>query len=140
MTGIKVSSIINPTELSEKVEYAIRNIFPNLDFKIEENKIIGIGSLNNLEKLHDLLRKQKILDTARAELLKGVIGNKIKFALNKQVAYVGKVNFPADKESLGSIFVEIEVSDLDNIMKIINYLAPETVDGHIVQEEIPLSL
>jgi len=47
---------------------------------------------------------------------------------------VGKVNFPAGEETLGSIHVEITADNAEDLMMIIDWLAPETVEGEPVRE------
>lgn len=47
---------------------------------------------------------------------------------------MGKVNFPAGEESLGSIHVEISAENKEALMKIIDWLSPRTVDGKPVEE------
>ncbi|MDR2846265.1 MAG: hypothetical protein LBV63_03185, partial [Candidatus Methanoplasma sp.] len=73
-----------------------------------------------------LIRKQKILDSARGVLFKGVRGNRTTIHLNKQVATVGKVSFTEPRTILGTIEVTIEDEDLELL---IDRVAPETVDG-----------
>jgi len=54
--------------------------------------------------------------------------------LNKQVACIGKLNFPPGEESLGSIHVEISAQNMGDLFKVIDWLAPETIDGKPVEE------
>ena len=120
---VTVSAFVHPTESIEKVERAIKNIFPDALLRLEKgekNKLVGTASL---QRLQELLRKQKIRDTARTELFKSKAGDKIEFVLNKQVAYVGKVNF--GKDSLGGICVSIEAEDAE---KLIDWLVSKTED------------
>ncbi len=133
---VRVSALVYPTEVKEKVATAIMNIIPvelNLqDFGVP--RLYGEGGLENLRKLHLLLREHRILDTARHFFLTGIEGNTIQFRLNKQVAFVGKVNFPAGDESLGSIYVEISAANEEDLLKIIDWLAPRTIGGKPVEE------
>ncbi|MDL5503281.1 MAG: RNA-binding domain-containing protein, partial [Candidatus Methanoperedens sp.] len=92
------------------------------------------GDLESLRTLHLRLREERILDTARKILLDGIEDNTTKFRLNKQVAYIGKLNFPAGKESLGSIHVEISAQNLSELFLVIDWLAPDTFDGKPVME------
>lgn len=133
---VKVSTLVYPTELEENVTKAITNLFP-LELHHEEfgiPRLSGEGDLESLRVLHLRLREERILDTARHILLKGVQGNTVQFQLNKQVAFAGKVNFPAGEESLGSIYVEISAGNKEDLMKVINWLAPQTIKGKPVEE------
>ncbi|MCE8429875.1 MAG: hypothetical protein J5U19_15990 [Candidatus Methanoperedens sp.] len=133
---VRVYAPVHPTEIGDKVKAAIANIIPvglhNQDSGTPG--VCGEGDIESLRKLHRFLRDAQILDTARNYLISGIDGNMTRFRLNKQVAYVGKVNFPAGEESLGSIYVEISAIDHEELLKIIDWLAPETVDGEPVME------
>jgi len=133
---VSVSAPVNPTEMQEKVEKAISNFFP-VELKLQELEIptlFGEGDLECLRTLHLRLREERILDTARKIFLNGIDKETTQFRLNKQVAYIGKLNFPAGKESLGSVHVEISAQDLSELLKVIDWLAPQTIDGKPVME------
>ncbi|MCZ7399632.1 MAG: hypothetical protein O8C62_08140 [Candidatus Methanoperedens sp.] len=133
---VRVSALVYPTEIEEKVRKAITNLFP-VELKLRDfgtPQLYGEGNLESLRLLHRRLREERILDTARHIFLTGVEGNAAQFRLNKQVAFAGKLNFPAGEESLGSIYVEISAGDEDSLLRIIDWLAPETIDGKPVGE------
>ena len=133
---VRVSALLNPTEVREKVEKAISNFIP-VTLDIEDfgiPRLFGEGDLESLRKLHRSLRTEKILDTARHVLLDGINGNSTQFILNKQVAFIGKLNFPAGEESLGSIHVEIAAENENDLHMVIDWLAPRTIDGKPVLE------
>jgi len=133
---VRVFAPVNPTEIREKVEKAISNFFP-FELKLQDFKITGLsgeGDLESLRTLHLRLREERILDTARSILLNGIEGNTTKFRLNKQVAFTGKLNFPAAEESLGSIHVEISAQNLSELFKVIDWLAPQTIEGNPIME------
>lgn len=133
---VRVSALVYPTEIEEKVRITITNLFPVelalRNFGIPQ--LYGEGGLESLRKLHMLLREFRILDTSRRIFMNNIEGNTIQFRLNKQVAFMGKVNFPVGEESLGSIHVEITSDNEEDLMKIIDWLAPETVEGVPVME------
>jgi len=120
---------VNPTEDADKVRVAVQKVLGNIRLELvgdDYKKLVGKASgLESLMHLHDLLRRERILDAARAMLLKGVRGNKILFYLNKQVAYVGHISFsqPYGESPLGPIRVEIQCA---NPQSLINWLAPKT--------------
>jgi predicted RNA binding protein with dsRBD fold (UPF0201 family) len=130
MTTIEVSvyTPISPTERVEKVVSAVEKIFPGLIMDIRNDRIEAYSSLDSLRTLHKLLREQEILDSARSVMLKGQIGNTIRFKLNKQAAYMGRVNFLEEEEPLGSINVQIIGEGL------IDWLAPKTENGIPINE------
>jgi len=135
-TIVRVSALVYPTEIEENVRTAVTNVFP-VELTIRNfgtPQLYGEGDLESLRKIHTLLRELRILDTARRILLNGIEDNITQFRLNKQVAFVGKVNFPAGEEKLGSIHVEISADNTEDLMIIIDWLAPETVEGEPVRE------
>ena len=89
------------------------------------------GSAPSLDALHGLLRRQKILDTARHSFFGGLKGQEIAFQLNKQAAFMGYVNFLDHDVALGGIHVTVETGEPDLI---IDWLAPPTSEGRPVRE------
>ncbi len=135
-TIVTISALVYPTEIEESVRTAITNVFP-VDLNLRNfgtPQLYGEGGLESLRRLHTLLREFRILDAARRILINGMEGNNTQFRLNKQVAFVGKVNFPAGEESLGSIHVEISADNTEELIMIIDWLAPDTVEGEPVRE------
>ncbi len=108
---------------------AIENIFPGLIMDIRSDRIEAYDGPESLKIIHELLRRQKILDTARSEMLRGLAGDAISFRLNKQAALMGIVSFPAEEEPLGSLHVRITGGE-----KVIDWLAPCTENGIPVLE------
>lgn len=134
--ALSVYAPVYPTEDIEKVKKAITNIFP-VELLVQDNGTPGLhgeGDIESLRKLHFLLRDGRILDTMRKVLLSAKKGCRTCFRLNKQVAYVGKVNISDGNESLGPIDVEISAENEIDILHIIDWLAPVTVDGKPVEE------
>jgi predicted RNA binding protein with dsRBD fold (UPF0201 family) len=133
---VRISALVHPTEIEEKVRRAITNLFP-VELQLRDfgtTQLYGEGDLESLRPLHRRLREERILDTARHIFLTGISGYTTQFRLNKQVAFAGKLNFPAGEESLGSIYVEISTEDEDALLRIIDWLAPQTIDGKPVGE------
>jgi predicted RNA binding protein with dsRBD fold (UPF0201 family) len=124
---VHVETEINPTESEEKVKQAVENIFGNLSVKI---KPLRRGSLligeaegsDNLAKLSNILRRERIRSAARAIFYEGIDKNAINFCLNKQVAFAGHVSFSKEvgESPLGPIKVKITC---ENPRKLINWLA-----------------
>ena len=121
MHRVRVETPIQLTENPEKVIRALRNLFPDLRIESTEHRIIG--TTENLDRLRELIRNQRIRDTARRQLVAGRRENRTTLSLSKQAAFVGVVNFAASSP-LGDIAVEIEADDLDAA---IDYIAESTV-------------
>lgn len=128
MTLVSISCPVNPSEDPGKVRSAIMSLFP--DAVLEEDDGGFRGTAPGLDRFSQLIRKQKILDAARAVLITGVRGNRTRIMLNKQVATVGKVSFADKRPVLGAIEVFIEDDDL---LALIDRVAPITVDGEEVK-------
>ena len=129
---LHVETEVRATEDQTKVEAAIKKIFPTLQLNQVGNYLIGESSdVRALDRLHQLLRLQAILDSARKVMRTGRRNDLVRFMLNKQVATVSKVSFTDDESPLGPIVVTIEASDIE---RLIDYLAPRTRDGKPVEE------
>ncbi len=135
MIEVEVSAIINPTEDTERVALAILNMFKGLETDLDESmakpRVFGHGDLESLFTMHGLLRQERLLDTAHTQLNKGhsIDGLSTNFMLNKQVATVNRLNFPAIEEPLGSIYVTINASSGEELDRVIDWLAPQTENG-----------
>jgi predicted RNA binding protein with dsRBD fold (UPF0201 family)/adenylate kinase family enzyme len=128
---IEITTDVHPTEDEEKVIEAVRNIFPDAEIRIEDGKLIAIA--RDLSRLRDLLRKQRILDTTRSELIRNRHGNEITVYLNKQTATVSRINFTDEDTILSPLRVTFRIYGVP-VERFIDYLAPETRDGKPVKE------
>jgi len=128
---IEIETKINPTEDVDKVVQSVKNIFPDAEIQIEGDKLKARAW--DLRKLRDLLRRQRILDTARTELIRGRSNNETTIFLNKQIAYIGKVNFADEDAILSPIRVTFKLYGIP-FGKFLDYLAPQTKAGRPVKE------
>lgn len=129
---LRVEAKVRPTEDREKVVAAVKKIFPTLELGQAEDIVVGESSdVASLSRLHQLIRLQAILDTARSAMRKRIRDNTTQIMLNKQVASVGRVNFTDGESPLGPIVVTLEAPDIE---KLIDYLAPKTRDGRPIKE------
>jgi predicted RNA binding protein with dsRBD fold (UPF0201 family) len=130
MATVEVRAAVNPTEDAEKVKTAAGNMVP-LDFEISEDGVLGKGGTDALAKLHTMLRREQILDTARMLMTADLEDNRTSFGfrLNKQAAFAGKASFPAGDSPLGDIRIRVYDDSSAFLGKIIDWLAPPTEDG-----------
>ncbi len=110
---VRVRTDCNATESVPKVKIAIANLFPDARFTREDEVVEAEAA--SLDALRDRVRGQKIRDAARGALFAAVDGARLRFTLNKQAAYVGKVSFAAGSP-LGDLEVEIEDGDPERII------------------------
>jgi len=128
---VEIETDVHPTEDVDKVAQAVKNLFPDAEISVEEGKLRAKAW--DLRKFRDLLRRQRILDTARTELFKGMSGNEITILLNKQTAYVSKINFADEDAILSPIRVTFKVYGIP-MGKFVDYLAPPTKAGKPIKE------
>ncbi len=128
---IEIETTINPTEEEEKVIKAVKNLFPDAKIRIEGNKLYAIA--RDLNTLRELLRKQKILDTARTEFLRNRRGNEITVYFNKQTATVSRINFCEEDAVLSPLRVTFRLFGV-SFQKFLDVIAPETKDGKPLKE------
>jgi len=116
---VTAESLVNPTEDSSKVERALHNLFPHAPVKstnVADDVIkleVAGDSLEFLSTLRSQIKQERIRSAARKILLNGIRGNQIRFYLNKQAAFVGRVSFcePVGESPLGPISIRIEAAD-----------------------------
>lgn len=109
MLRVRVEVPCHPTESGAKVRHALLRLFPDLAVEQEGDRLVGATA--SLERLRELIRNQRIRDTARGQLLAGRDRDRTQVVLSKQAAYMGVVNF-AVGSALGDIVVDIESDDL----------------------------
>lgn len=128
---VEITTKINPTEDGEKVTNAVQNFFPDAQIYTENGHLKALAK--DLTTFRDLLRKQKILDTARTEFMGSIRGNTIQVYLNKQSATVSKINFTEEDVVLSPLQVEFRVYGI-SMDRFIDYITPQTKEGKPVVE------
>lgn len=128
MFSALISCFVYPSEDQEKVKGAILNIFPDASLERTDDGFRGEAGTG---RFCELIRRQKILDSTRSMMFKGIRGNKIVLHLNKQVASVGKISFTEPRTILGTLMITIECEDPEEA---IDRMAPRTVDGEVVRQ------
>jgi predicted RNA binding protein with dsRBD fold (UPF0201 family) len=119
---VRVETPCRPTESLAKVKLALLKLFPDLAFQREDDLVVGTTA--SLERLRELIRSQRIRDTARGQLLAARGGDRTRIVLSKQAAFMGVVNFAAGS-ALGDIALEIQSDDLTAV---IDWVAESTVE------------
>ncbi len=138
-----------PVFLTESKERVLRAVANVLDVEVSscveegsgDERFVVIRCLSNdfkpLEKLRSLLRAYRILDAARSYLERGLRDGTLRFYLNKQAAYAGKVSFCTyefGESPLGAITISVHLEECDS-EKFLNWLAPRTHQGKPVGRE-----
>ncbi len=123
---LKVETIVNPSEDTQKVIDAIANLFtrcsPEVSFR---SRVVGraVGS-DSLAILYEQVRSRSAMGVLRRMLLDNRVGDSTSFLLNKQAATSGiAAVIEEEQESpLGPIRVTISCEELDAL---IDWLVPE---------------
>ena len=153
MIHVEVSTAVYPTEDLDKVIKAVSSLFTDIQLKKKVTDITGPeagvflsiflsgeGGIDTLQTLHGLIRREEIIDSVRNKAFsKGLSsdGLSVHFSLNKQAAFVGIPNIPAQEEPLGSIKVVIRADSQEEIERLFEWFLPLTEGGKpIVEVEI----
>jgi len=127
-TDITVRTKLYRTESREKVEEAVRNLFPDAEFdgkeeieaeedRDEDMEIVAHADEESAEHLRELIDRQEINETAQEQLREGVLGDTLAFSLSKQPATLGRVNFDVGGHELGALHVRIETDDTESLIE-----------------------
>ena len=127
---VAVTAPVHPTEVTDRVADAVRELFPSADVETQADRVVATG--HDLDRFREQLFEQRILDTARKELQRNRTDGGFAFDLKKQAAFNGKVNFSVgNPDELGDIHVEVAVTE-PSVEEFVAHLAPETEDGEPV--------
>ncbi len=129
---VQITAPVYDTEQVDRVEAAITALFPQADIEHSEGELIG--TTHSLTEFATKLREQKILDTAREQLLANRRGSTIAVHLKKQAALQGVVTFAVgEPDELGELAVHIHVEQPD-VETYIDYIAPATTGDEPIPE------
>lgn len=121
---VRVEAEVYPTESSEKVIEAVKNLFPGIDSHLQYRGgiqiVVGEGAgLESLENLKNMFRSRKIRAAARSILKQSKLDSRLVFYMNKQAAYARQASFtePFTESPLPPIKVEIEADDIEKVIE-----------------------
>ena len=127
---VRIVAPVNDTEVTDRVADAVRNVFPDAEPVHEDGQLVA--ETHSLDAFSDVLHEQEILDTARRVFLNDATDEGFSFALKKQAAFEGVVNFAVgEPDELGDIDVDVRVREPD-VESFVDYVAPETDEGRPV--------
>ena len=138
MLRITARAPIKPTEDAVRVVKGVAALFPDATVTQSDTDVSATGG--SLERLRELVRAQRIPDTARGAMLSGLSddGTLARFLLGKQAAAVGRAHFGPLRSPLGDVEVTIEGDSPGEVERAIYKCAPDTTVP-IELSEIPLS-
>ena len=124
MIKVQIEVPLYATENPDKVRRALSNIVFGMSFneRVEGRAKSLVGSSddsNSLQQIQRHLKDQAISSFARKILSRSIMdGNRLRFYLNKQAAFMGVVHFCESKgeSPLGPITVEIESDDIKSVI------------------------
>lgn len=135
---VRVEIPVRPTEkedfLLKIVDFIMFPTNMNIEGEGLGRKVVATAPcLSSLSKLHDMLRRERILDSARKFLFRGKYANTLTFMLHKQALAAGRISFVSNESEspLGPVVVIIEHP---NIEEVIDWLAPQTREGKPIKE------
>jgi len=129
---VTVTAPVMDTEVTSRVKDAVLNLFPEADLTERHGELVG--EAHSMAHFSERLHEQEILDTARNQFFDGVRSAGFEFAVKKQAAFVGVVNFAVGNPGeLGEITVRVGVHD-PGVEAYIDHVAPPTEDGRPLGE------
>lgn len=131
---------VNPTEDINRVSTGIENILGRSDLSIiDSNQIqeISFSSTNRdmLNLIRQTIHENRIIDAARKRLSINWNGTSTKIHFDKQAAFARKTRIIDDDQELpplGSIEIIISFDSKSEFEDFINWFAPPTKNGRII--------
>jgi len=130
---VQVVAPVNDTEVTDRVADAVRNLFPNAEIREEPGRLVA--DAHSMDAFSERLHEQEILDTARREFFSRADDEGFAFALKKQAAFEGVINFAVgNPDELGDIEVQVTVHEPD-VEAVVDHVAPPTEEGTPVRPD-----
>jgi predicted RNA binding protein with dsRBD fold (UPF0201 family) len=130
---VRVIAPVRGTEVTDRVADAVRNLFPTAEVREEPGRLVA--DTHSMDAFSERLHEQEILDTARREFFGRADDEGFAFALKKQAAFEGVINFAVgNPDELGDIEVRVTVHDPD-VEAVVDHVAPPTEDGTPVRPD-----
>lgn len=125
---VVAAAVVEATEDEKKVERSLLKLFPSTrpEKRTEEGVTVGLmvrgSGIEFLSPLRNLIRQERIRNTARAIFLRSSQQRVMYIYLNKQAAFMGRVSFcaPVGESPHGPISIAVES---DQMQSVIDYLA-----------------
>ena len=115
VSQIDIETDIHPTESKDKVQSAIRNLFPDATFEKDGVRVLR-ATAKGLDTIQERIANQQIRDSARRLLEKGARKDHLFFILSKQAAFAGRVSFSNDGP-LGDLVVIVRTDGADEVVE-----------------------
>lgn len=130
---VRVIAPVRETEVTDRVADAVHNLFPNAEVSEEPGRIVG--ETHSMDAFAERLHEQEILDTARKEFFRRADDDGFAFALKKQAAFEGVINFAVgNPDELGDIEVQVTVHEPD-VESFVDHVTPPTEDGKPIRPD-----
>jgi hypothetical protein len=130
---VRIVAPVRDTEVTDRVADAVNNLFPKAELEHEAGQLVA--ETHTLDAFSDKLHEQEILDTARREFEKRKTEEGFSFALKKQAAFKGVINFAVgNPDELGDIDVHVTVRE-PSVDEFIERIAPPTEDGRPIDAD-----
>jgi len=111
---IRISATVNPSEAEARVRRGMLRIFPDATLETRPDspggRIVIEGVAPTLDRFAEIIAQSRIRDAARAVMVRGIPRDddtRCRFFINKQAAFVGRLNFVPETAVLGPITVEL---------------------------------
>lgn len=136
---IHVRAPLRSTEDPAKVAAAIEKLFPGAKPEVAATEVAAVAP--SLDRIRELVRSQRIPDTARGAMLSGLSddGLSARFKLGKQAAAAGRAHFGPLRSPLGDLEVTLHGDEAFEVERAIYRTAPDTTVAPELAE-VPESL
>jgi len=129
---VTAEAAVEPTEDEKKVERALLKVFPSsrVEKRTDQGNTVALlvhgTGLEFLAALRNLIRQERIRNTARAIFLRSAHETVLRIHLNKQAAFMGRISFcaPIGESPHGPISIKVES---DTMQTVVDFLAAKPI-------------
>ena len=123
MIEVTLIARVKPTEDPEKVLNAMKNIFPDLEYEVKEDRIVGRGKgIDALRRFIEIIGREAIAPRTLSLLRERKRGDSIVIPIDKEVATVSRISFDEEGE-MGPMWLEVR-GDVEEVIDLVRSLIP----------------
>ncbi|NPA86697.1 MAG: hypothetical protein GXO00_01690 [Candidatus Diapherotrites archaeon] len=122
MLEVTLIAKLSPTEDPQKVLEAMKKLFPELNFEVKEDRIVGRGEgIAALRRFVEIIGREAIAPRTLSLLRERRRGDSILIPIDREVATTERISYDEEGE-MGPMWLEVR-GDVEELLELVRSLA-----------------